>query len=203
MVERYENKAVVVDLDGTLIRGNSMVMFCRWAVGRMIARARFGAAMSVMMWIAARKCRLTSHARMKQAILKRCEGKFSDNEIEEFIAGKLDGIVNEKVLRISRESGYVQILATAAPALYSKPFGRRLGFDHTLATEYSATAFIENCGINKLESVYRLLSDIGAELDIVITDHPDDTPLLRANRGLNYIVDGDNVTIQKSGTSTE
>lgn len=203
MVERYENKAVVVDLDGTLIRGNSMVLFCRWAVGRMISRARFGAALSVMMWIAARKCRLTSHSRMKQAILKRCREKFSENEIDGFIDRYLCGIVNEDVLRIARECGYIQILATAAPSLYAKPFGRRMGFDHTLATDYSDTGFTENCGVRKLESVNRLLSETGAKMEIVITDHPDDAPLLRANHGSNFIVGRDNVIIEKSGAPTE
>lgn len=193
MVERYEKKAVVVDLDGTLIRGNSMILFCRWAVWRMFARGQIVTAISMLSWISARILRLTSHSRMKKAILKRCEGKFTEKEIDAFLSHNLDGIVNQKVLQIARESDYIRVLATAAPALYSKPFGRKLGFYHVLATEYDKTRFNENIGDRKLESVNRLLSEIGAEMAIVITDHDDDAPLLRANRGRNYLVQGDTI----------
>ncbi len=170
-----------------------MILFCRWAVWHMFTRARIVTAISLLSWITARILRLTSHSRMKQAILKRCEGKFTEKEIDDFLSNNLDGIVNHDVLRIARGSGHIRVLATAAPALYSRRFGLKLGFDYVLATEYGKTEFIENIGVSKLKSVNRLLSEIGAEMAIVITDHYNDAPLLRANKGQNYLVKGDTI----------
>lgn len=194
MVERYEKEAIVVDLDGTLIQGNSMKLFCRWSVCQMLARGRIATAILMLWWISARLLRLTSHAHMKQAFLKICEGKFSDKDIYRFLEQNLNSIINGQVLDMAYKSRCIMVLATAAPALYAEPFGRSLGFDHVLATKYSKTDFTENIGEKKLESVNRLLSKIGAEMVIVITDHADDAPLLRANRGQNYLVKHNVVT---------
>lgn len=156
-------KAAIIDLDGTLIDANSFTMY----VKHILARHP-----QVAIWAALRKLRLLSHAAAKQHILR---SKVSETEIDR-IVNLLVARVRPEVASIAEKCD-IRILATAAPAIYARPLGERLGFTHVLATE---TGGAENMGEEKCRRVTELLQALDAEASVIATDHEDDMPLLKA-----------------------
>ena len=81
-----------------------------------------------------------------------------------------------------------RVLATAAPSIYAVPLAEKLGIGECVATEPGCG---ENMGELKLRNVQKAGVVFSSDT-VVITDHYDDLPLLRANAdGRNYIVMSD------------
>ena len=189
-------KALIVDLDGTLLQTNTFrdyLIFCGRAA---LCRFRLPLACSIVWWVALRKVRLISHSRMKRALLLRT-AVFMRRR------GRLDQFVEQELVKVNprvlsfveqyRNRGHLMVLATAAPSMYALPLTEMLHFDLCCATPLPSEVVIgkwqENAGQNKLDALQRLLRVHSATIDVVVTDHHDDLPLLNANtEGSNYIV---------------
>ena len=119
----------------------------------------------------------------KERIISRTSGLVTEKDLDDFTSF-LHSRINRRVLDIVR-SGSRAILASAAPELYACPFAAKAGISVISASRPHEA---ENRGERKLADVIRQ----GAVFDrntVVITDHHDDLPLLKANKeGLNYIV---------------
>ena len=70
MVKGHEIKALMaVDLDGTLLRGNSLHIFAVCSLRDALRHGRMTQAATVAGWLALRRLRLCPHTRMKWAII--------------------------------------------------------------------------------------------------------------------------------------
>lgn len=170
----------IIDLDGTLIEGNSFTLFVKFALRRFPA-ATPGIAFTVLL----RKLRLISHREAKRRIMKMASRHFTGKPLDEFLS-----IIERRVRPFFRDilasHPAVLILASAAPEEYALPLAKRLGFDAAVATPAGS---LEEC---RGERKVSRLRDLGVSFDgdtRVFTDHTDDLPLLRANaHGKNYLV---------------
>lgn len=167
-------KIVVVDLDGTLVRRNTLHQFALYALGH-------GHALSVGWWLALRRLRLVSHRRMKHAMLRATLRMDTAPLVESLLAQ-----VSPRVMALmDRHPGAEMVLATAAPDVYALPLARRLGV-RCVATPWTPRLeqYVECRGTEKL----RRVRELGQEIVAVVTDHSDDMPLLALEGVKRYLV---------------
>lgn len=177
-------RCVVVDLDHTLIKGNTFVLFVFFVFSKSVLRfkpARFGLILYLLML---RKLRLVSHSRFKKRFLEVVHRWLLPIEIEEFckrILIKRSDVV-WTLVQSFREAGHPVCLATAAPDVYVRVIVRMLDFDMYTATRsnWDEASWYESIRERKLQDVLSVLKAKGLELGVVITDHYDDLPLLSA-----------------------
>lgn len=190
---------VVVDLDGTLINGNSMTMFVMYSFRLLVMRGRLGDAWRVAKAVFKRKTGQVSHREMKYCIMSVLYKALSGEDICNF-AQLLAGKVNRVVMHIISDAlscGQKVILATAAPDIYISELAGVLGIDHFTATKMTdnVDSYEENRGEIKKKRVVELVGSLDGYLETVITDHLDDIPLLSYCNGTNLIVSPDAATL--------
>lgn len=174
-------KAIAVDLDGTLCLRNTFNIFLRQLI--YAHRLRLPRLVELCAWMGARKLRMISHARMKRHILERfCPPSAT---LVDTVVDTVERHANPEVVRLvdtCRRKGYATILATAAPEAYAGAIARRFGFDYCIATPQPAgdKAWGEARGDAKRDAVVRLVKENSLTLDIAVSDHADDMPLLEA-----------------------
>ena len=170
-------RAVVLDLDGTLLSCNTFGKYVRYLMFHYPS----------MIFISLiRKMRLISHETAKRLIMNV---NVSEDRINLFIDTLLPFLRREL---LGRFKGYEIILATAAPEGYVKILAQRLGINRFCATKKNGP---ENKGEEKLKNVVGILSKENMELYAVVTDHHDDLPLLEYNTcGENYLMAPDRET---------
>lgn len=196
-------KALAIDLDGTLIATNSFQDYLSYCGHSALYCLRLDIALSILFWVALRKVRLIRHSTMKRRLLNRTASFMQQKDrLDQFIERELISI-NAKALQLMeqyRNRGYLLILTTAAPGLYAHPIAENLHIDLCCATQLPSEVVIgqwrENVGEQKVDSLRRMLQIQKAELDVVITDHYDDLPLLNSNEGDNFVVAPSSKTVQ-------
>lgn len=192
-------KALAIDLDGTLLRTNTFRDYLSFCGNAALHSFRLDICLSILWWVVLRKVRLVSHSRMKEALLIRTAAFMArQGRLDVFVEKELtylDAHV-QQIMEPYRNRGYLLILATAAPAFYARPIAEFLHIDHCCGTPLPSEIVIgqwkECVGQQKVEALQRMLQVHGAELDVVITDHSDDLPLLNYNAsGRNIVVGAD------------
>ncbi len=201
------NLLVLVDLDGTLLRGNSFHLWLRHMLTgglRTVAPAdRFASRLAICFYSALRLGRMITHARLKRAC-QRVWGRAMarsadpDYELNSFLAAlmpRIDGRIVDWIDN-ARDGGAVAVLTTAAPGDYALPLARRLGFDGAVATpRASSEAWTENLREEKQRSTGDYVRRMGWEdkRTILFTDHMDDLPLMRSVQEVCLVADEDAV----------
>jgi len=123
--------------------------------------------------------RLVTHARMKYSILKNIEPYKIDCN------GFVKSLEPHKrnILELSSPEFDIKILATAAPSCYANIIAKNEQFNACLATRFPEKAYhlnYENKGEVKKTNVLKYLQNTGSgSIDIFITDHLDDLPLMK------------------------
>lgn len=179
-------RVAVVDLDGTLIYGNTLHIFARCALRDALHGGRLLDAAAISWLLGLRLLRLCTHRTMKFGILRRARLTDSlrarfvarvDKDRRQAVAAQLDSL---------RKDGCTLLLATAAANVYV-PW---IWHGYFLATPVADNPECRELrGLAKLAAVRRWCADRGAILYAVITDHADDLPLLTAGAELNILVD--------------
>ena len=196
-------KAVAIDLDGTLVKTNTFRDYLSYCGNVALRSFKFGICWSILWWVTLRKLRLVSHSRMKYVLLRRTASFINrKGRLDQFIELELT-YVNRRVLQLAepyRSRGYLLILTTAAPGIYAHPIAEDLSIDLCCATPLPSEVVIgrwqENVGQNKVDALSRMLQVHKAELEVVITDHFDDLPLLNYNaEGRNILVNPTDKTL--------
>lgn len=192
MVDGCKKKGcVVVDLDNTLLRCNSTKKLSFFLVGKLIAGWRFNDLGQVGFALIKRKLGLIPHRILKHTILKSARKNFSADDIDLF-AQKLIGELNETVCGIISDYTDCRVLiATAATDMFMQAFVKKLPFKADFsASAYTddAEKYVDNLGRQKLKSVEEYLNEKDCVLTTFITDHRDDLPLLKHNKGRNFLV---------------
>lgn len=187
MVDRREiNKGdcIIVDLDGTLITGNSLKILTKFLFNQLLARHNFVELLKISLYIFIRKLKLIPHKMMKYKIIESAKFYLSKNELEKFTK-ILYNNRNKKVenlLRHYKNNGKTILLATAAPTFYLESFVSLFDYldmkliGSKLSTSYDN--FVENNREEKLKSVEIFLKENNLNCEGVMTDHEDDLPLL-------------------------
>ena len=182
-------KAVIVDLDGTYIVGNSLKEFFKWLGRKSLRRFKLGTFFTLVVCIGARKLKLISHAKMKSAVLLRC-GWLSTIEILQFCATLLKKVNADVVQQIAEyhSAGCLIVMATAAPDIYAPAFASLCGFNDCLSTAapVKGKPYVECRGEEKLNRVKDWLKANDADMVAFFTDHEDDRPLVDYNPGKTY-----------------
>lgn len=192
-------KALAIDLDGTLLSTNTFRDYLSYCGHASLYGFRFDIALSILWWVILRKVCIISHSQMKRALLRRTS-VFMNRK------GRLDQFVERELVYLNPEAqhlmesyrnrGYLLILCTAAPGFYAQQIADYCHIDLCCATPLPSEIVLgqwnECVGQHKVDALSRMLRVHKAELEVVITDHHDDIPLL------NYNLNGRNVVINPS-----
>jgi phosphoserine phosphatase len=182
---------MIIDLDGTYIQGNTLHLFLRCALEYHLHRFHLRRLAGMLWYLGLRRLGRISHAEMKFRCLALA-GR--DATLLDHFEAEVRPLVHPRVesLRLEYERlGGLTLLATAAPDFYIA----RIWSGDFVATRMENNPWQRECrGAEKLRRVEEWLGAHRARMAVVITDHPDDLPLLRANsRGINYLVRGEEI----------
>lgn len=175
-------KVTVVDLDGTLVQGNTLHLYLRAAL-RCLWWRRPLVALRVAALMAARAVHLIPHSTMKYGAARAVGAHPA------VIARlKQTAHLNPQVIKLIEERkamGDAVLLATAAFTFYA----RELWKDDLVGSDLAAGPETECRSERKAATVTAYLRQHSAMPACVITDHHDDLPLLRLNpSGPNYLI---------------
>ncbi len=191
----YLRPLTVVDLDGTLIAGNSFTRFTLWVLRRAMRRVDLSTAIALGGIVLRRKARLSSHAAAKEAIMRLAGKRLDDGDYRDFAATLVPLVRPEVRVRLeeARANGHALCLATAAPWQYASPLGGLLGMDEVVATypPREGGGMVECRGEVKKRRVQALCTRQRYRPAQTLTDHYDDLPLLiwtAASGGRNLLV---------------
>lgn len=179
-----------VDLDDTLLDGDSLPWFCRYLLRRHFHQPRFHLRVSAPLLLAA--ARLRPPASFKPRLARFFEG-WNQGALHqlgsEFATAELETRVRPGLARLLREVQERQthvILATASLDLYCQPLSKQLGIDTLLSTELRyengvCTGRLEtpNCkGLDKLYRVQNFCADhqVDPKGCAFLSDHESDIP---------------------------
>ncbi len=172
----------VIDLDGTLIAGNSFTRFTLWMIRRAIRHGDASTFAKIGSVILRRKMRLCTHANAKEIIMRIADRKLDVGDYHAFAATFVP-LVRPSVRAIlseARTQGHLLCLATAAPWQYAAPLAALLDMDEVLATypPKGERGIVECRGEVKQRRVQALCNRLKLRPARTLTDHHDDLPLL-------------------------
>lgn len=188
-------KVLVVDLDGTLFSINTFLYFIRFLLFYGLRKFHVIFFLQICYIVFLRAIKVTSHAKMKYSILKLTTNR--DVDYKRFVVL----INNKKRDNLFDKNDFdLRILATAAPKCYAEIIAKNEMFDVCLATDFPVISFdktFENIKEVKKDNVMKYLSNKGINvIDVFITDHIDDLPLMRQSKK-NILVAPNSKTINK------
>lgn len=190
MVSR--RKLVVVDLDGTLIAGNSLHIYLQCGARSLLRKGKFGAALQLLGLCGLRVLRIVSHRRMKFAALSLIE---PDEELRNDFCKKINRLRRpevEQLLKDFRDNDCEVILATAAADVYVGWIWQGI----CLATPTANNAQRRELrGETKRNAVLQYAQQHNLGLHAVITDHADDLALLMCGARQNILINPSSSTI--------
>jgi len=186
---------LVIDLDGTLLAGNSFHVWAAYLLrGRFphlgrAARVRVSAAGALA--LGRRRLGMTDHdafrIRLQELWAQAIDGDggASERAVQEVLVRDVRPALRPLLKRVAGDR-LDSLLATAAPSEYALGLGARLGFRHVVATPpWGSGDLRATRGVRKREVVMARLIEAGWQgrpLE-VLTDHPDDLPLIEASQG--------------------
>lgn len=187
-----EKGATFVDLDGTLLSGNSMKIFMKCLPGMLLKQHAFGGVLASLWWMGLRSCRLIAHKNLKWRLTRLSRRHLDESDwdkVAERIALHLNPHVVEYMDAASR-SKCEKYIASAALEEYVLPLSRMLGYDGAVATRFCEDKedYIEMRGTEKRDGIELLLKNKRLRLESFLTDHYDDLPTARLYPGLTVLV---------------
>ena len=191
-------KAIIVDLDGTLLRTNTFKEYIVFILKYWYLRLDI--AIVLFFLVGLRKIRVISHETMKYYILLCTKSFMTAKRLSDF-ASLLMTKVNSNVLSVIqqfRDWGGVAYLSTAAPSSYASIIADRLNLEGYCATELPLRdkEWHENVRDVKCKSTLDFLQEKGVVFDVLLTDHYDDLPLLKVAKSKNYLVNPNKKTVE-------
>lgn len=176
----------VIDLDGTLVRGNTLHIYMQAGARSLWRTRRYGKLAALLGISALRALRLVSHRRMKWTAIRLIG--HADSPLKDDFTARVKASVNPAVTALVatfRSRGEQVLLASAAPAFYI-PW---LWDGPYIATQIEDNPQrVELRGNCKKNAVLEYARVHGVALRDVVTDHHDDLPLLLAAAGDRYLI---------------
>lgn len=188
-----KRRLVVVDLDGTLVQGNTLHEFLRLGLMQNIRQGKIIRMLNMIWLILLRSIKLISHTEFKYRTLGQIE---ITDSIQQAFKVKISSMLNRDVEQMIKDfynDGANLLLATAAPETYISWIwdGNYIASDPITRHELR--------GEEKLKGVKDYLLKNDLELYAVITDHYDDLPLLQAGANHNILINPSLKTIERTG----
>lgn len=198
-----KRRAIITDLDGTLLSGNSMRIFMKNLPSLLMKKKAYSDAFKSLWWIGMRSIRLVSHKTMKWHLAEIARRNLSASDwnglaekMAEFVNPVVKDIIESRQRELSGNPGITGekesavVIASAAMEDYVKPLCRIMGYDNYIATEFTPLKFDyeEMRGESKLRAIRELLESEDLQLDTFLTDHYDDCPTVEAFPGETIIV---------------
>lgn len=165
----------VIDLDGTLCRRNTLHLYLTTALKYHLAHGNLSKVFRIGVQYLMRGLRLTGHSSLKFKALKAAG---TEKALLEIFSEQAKNSFNPAVVELIdslKEKGYSVILATAAPEGYVHSIWDGVLVATTWPHEDKP---VECRGEEKL----RRVKEIAGSVDLVVTDHYDDLPLMKASR---------------------
>lgn len=172
--------AAFVDLDGTLLKGNSMKIFMGRLPGVLLRRHAFVASLVSLWWMGLRSLRIVSHKNMKWHLTRIALRHLLEEDWEAMSERMLEN-VNPIVRDYMDAPARVKCrkyIATAAMEEYVIPLSRMLGYDGVVATQFAndRSDYVEMRGSEKRDGIEALMEKERLRLESFLTDHYDDLP---------------------------
>lgn len=197
---------IAVDLDGTLLHGNSFTMFTAFLLRTSLSRGKIATAARLCGWSGLRKLKFITHRRLKWHVMKIADSLLSEDDYAVF-AGHLSQRVNSQVAAYISGKEDV-LLATAASEEYVAPFAQAMGIKKYVATRRPVSGrfadYVECRGEIKVRRAKA--ASAGGAIDEALTDHTDDMPLLMAATSRRILVNPSPTTyaaVSMAGLSAE
>lgn len=185
------DRCIVVDLDHTLIRANSTNLLTTFMLKRLLRRGKLFATVDALWRVGLRKFRIISHKSMKHRLIWIFKRNLTSTDLDELV-DQVFACLNERLAaRLSASTDRI-LIATAAADMLMPGFMAKLPFKADyIASRYvdSSKDYHENHDERKLRSVINYLEDNNLEISEFYTDHHADLPLLKYNKGENFLVD--------------
>lgn len=195
-VPTSSSAVLICDLDGTLLRSNSFPRWVRYLlcgsfpglppVQRATLCARVAAELAL------RKAGFMQHAVFKRSLQRQFQSALASSDTDLVLHSLVEHLAFELrpnvlgVLELVRRGQVDAVLATAAAEEYALPLGRRLGFQHVLATGGHGGVWRENSREAKRDRTLEWLEARGksAQRYVFLTDHEEDLPLMRVSQSV-------------------
>ena len=186
------NKAIVVDLDGTLLKTNTFLQYIKFVCYEMLKQGDVFRVGIICFLVFLRKIRIiSSHEKLKKRILIISKRYTDENRMNKLIK-ELCYFENKEVIFLLgkyKSMGYVSVLSTAAPCVYAALIGKCYGFNFVCSTAMpNQEEWHENVNEQKKKNTISLLENNSLKLAVMITDHYDDLPLLLLDKEDNFII---------------
>lgn len=162
----------VIDLDGTLVAGNTFHEYLRLGLRSLLRRGKLLRVGRLALLMALRAARVISHPRLKFGSLKLIT---PTPWLQQRFTAKINSMKSpdvERMIEQFKADGAEILLATAAPAIYVPWIWSGNFVATTGSTELRGTA--------KLHAVNSYIAAHNLTLHTVVSDHDDDLPLLNA-----------------------
>lgn len=190
-----KRKVLVVDLDGTLFKINTFHYFIKYLCFKCVLSFNFSLLFQLLLALSSRLFR--THAEMKYQVLRLLQHR---NDIDYLDFLNTIYIKKRELTILKDETFDIKILATAAPSCYAKIIAEKEQFDICLGTDFPYSNFnstFENSKEVKKENVMNYLKGKNLnKIDILITDHIDDLPLMKLARKTIIIRPSENLSHQ-------
>lgn len=185
-------RVVIFDLDGTLIKADSYLLFLYQCV-RQFGRAT-GALWRVPYYTALYLAGMASNTALKEAFLRGAlEGRTVKDvrgvarQFAEYCVGKYANKELVRALRIHQRQGARVILATASLDIYVGEIAERIGIAEVICSaveikegRITGRLLGKNChGVEKVTRLEKILTPSEFESSACYTDHHSDLPLLK------------------------
>lgn len=178
------DNAVIVDLDGTLVRGNTFKQYLRFILNTAVNKCDFSTLLALLYFMALRATRIVSHAWLKRKVLLAAAQFNDEMTLSPFIDKLLSDTNNIVVNEINelQSAGHPVYLATAAPMIYARLIAEATSMTGVVATttppQDNSKGWHETRGKYKLKAIKDILSGTGQTIWRSYTDHIDDLPLI-------------------------
>ncbi len=161
---------MAVDLDNTLVRGNTLHIYIKEG----LKLASFPDRLAILCLLSLRRLRVISHRTMKFGCLGRIDA--SDPTLRQRFKKRVKALFNPKVTEIIHNFNGTVLLASAAPDVYI-PWIWNGPFLATRTTDNPDKAELR--GQAKADAVALYAREHNLSVCDVITDHSDDIPLMQ------------------------
>lgn len=190
------NRIAAFDFDGTLIPGDSVIRYLRYAFKkRYISAAQL---IRSACWGAFYKAGLCDETTAKTKSLSFCHtlpGKKLQQLDERFVLEDLVPLFRKDgldTIRGLKEHGYLVWIVSASTRNYMQYVARELKADHLICTEFENDAVTSNCkGPEKVRRIGNALKQQGIQADLkqcrAYGDSKSDLPMLQA-MGEGYLI---------------
>lgn len=176
-------KIAVIDVDGSLLCGNSLKMLLFRTLSCQMRKGRWVAMFSLCIEMLKRILHVSSHVRLKEHICNAALAVMTDADFVALTAAMM-AKVRPSVRRIINHwiaDGGSVVVASAGMRFCLKDMVAQMGLRYLVATEMNPDGTIgsEVRTVAKLKAVISLASSENlGEIGLVLTDHIDDLPLL-------------------------